>query len=267
MLETLKEKFAGRSWTPVTLGFSGARVWRIEGVRPLFVKTTEHAVYRDDGADLAAEAERLQWLAGQGIPVSDVIDAGADDRFAWLVTAAVPGRTAADPWPEQRREAVVDAIAAMTARLHALPVDGCPFDRRLAVSVPEAIELAGTGRVDLDDLDAVRAGWSAQRLSDELVRTRPADEDTVVCHGDLCLPNVLLDPVTIEVTGLIDVGRAGLADRHTDVALMTRSLSNTLNEQFGSGYADRFVARYAGLTGADITPERIEFYRLLDEFA
>jgi len=41
--------------------------------------------------------------------------------------------------------------------------------------------------------------------------------DLAVCHGDFCLPNVVLDPETLVVTGILDVGRLGIADRHLDL--------------------------------------------------
>ena len=138
----------------------------------------------------------------------------------------------------------------------------CPFDRGLAVTVPAARRVARDGLVDLADLDPERRDWTVERLLARLEATRPDAEDLVVCHGDLCLPNVLLDPETLTVTGIIDTGRLGVADRHADLALVTRSLtSRGLNPQYGAVHADRFLARYGH---AD--PARIAFYRLLDEF-
>src|SRR2546426_1142069 len=57
-------------------------------------------------------------------------------------------------------------------------------------------------------------------LLDRVVALRPyiesaAVDDLVCCHGDACLPNVFFDPTTLEVTGLIDVGRLGIADRYS----------------------------------------------------
>jgi kanamycin kinase len=267
VLETLRERFRGRPWVPVTLGLSGARVWRIDGHPTFYVKTTEHAEVGDTGAALTAEAERLIWLATQGIRVPEVVEAGSDQQFAWLVTTALVGRTAADPWPEAQRAAVVDALADIALSLHALPVEACPFDRRLPVAIAEALRAAEEGRVDLDDLDAERAGATAAELVDALVRTRPVVEDPVVCHGDFCLPNVLLDPETLALAGFVDVGRAGVADWHTDIALITRSISHEMNNQFPPEYANRLTERYTAATGAMIDPDRIAFYRLLDEFA
>jgi aminoglycoside phosphotransferase len=88
-------------------------------------------------------------------------------------------------------------------------------------------------------------------------------DDLVVCHGDACLPNFLVDPGSFEVTGMIDVHRLGVADRHLDLALATRSMTDTsLNPAYGAGAAETMLAAY----GVQADPWRLDFYRLLDEF-
>ncbi len=62
---------------------------------------------------------------------------------------------------------------------------------------------------------------------------------------------------------MIDVGRLGVADRHLDLALATRSASDTsLNPAWGPGAAETLLAAY----GRPTDPWRLDFYRLLDEF-
>jgi kanamycin kinase len=220
----------GRGWEPVTHGFSDAGVWRLDGPRPRFLKV---------GAGATDEAARTVWLATAGLPAPAVLDAGSDGSVEWLVTAAVIGRPAHLPWPVDRRGVVVDALARITVALHALPVAECPFDRSLAVTLPVA-RAAG------------------------LAATAPAVEELAVCHGDLCLPNVLLDETGTTVTGLVDLGLLGRADRHTDLALMSRSLADpSLNPQYGPERA----AAYVQACGEAVDPDRLAFYRLLDEFA
>lgn len=69
--------------------------------------------------------------------------------------------------------------------------------------------------------------------------SEPTD-DPVVCHGDYMLPNVILDPRTLEVTGAVDVGTLAIGPRGRDVHDMAWSLSAGLNPQYGPAYADRF---------------------------
>lgn len=263
-LTSLKHRYRRHDWKPITCGRSGASVWQLNGNPALYAKIAQRSPHPDSGFDLVAEADRLVWLSNQGIPTPEVVDVGEQADTTWLITTAVPGRSADEPWPEEQRGGVVDALADITRALHALPAGDCPFDRSLVVTVPHARRAAAAGLLDLDDLDADRQGWTVPQLLARLETTRPETEELAVCHGDLCLPNVLLDPETRTVTGLVDVGRLGTADRYADLALATRSLSSvSLNPQFGQAYADRFLARY-GESNIDI--RRLRFYRLLDEF-
>ncbi|MFB9906334.1 APH(3') family aminoglycoside O-phosphotransferase [Allokutzneria oryzae] len=249
-MTTLRSRYPQHTWEPVTIGCSGAGVWRLTGSPAYYLKTVENST------ELAEEAERLHWLRAQGLPAPEVVELGGDERSSWMVTTAVPGRSLAELGGDDRiwgfRE--IDALAAITRELHALPVADCPFDRTLDVVVPQALRNAEAGLVDETDFDEHRLGRTAMELFEELEATRPAHEDLVVCHGDLCTPNVLLDPETFAVTGLIDVGRLGVADRYNDLALTARSLGPTSAQRFFDSYGEVPV------------PERLAFYQLLDEF-
>lgn len=89
------------------------------------------------------------------------------------------------------------------------------------------------------------------------MRTRPATEDLVFTHGDYCLPNVVINGDA--VSGFIDLGLAGVADRYQDLALGARSL--TYN--FGLEWVPLFFETYGIVQPAQA---RIDFYKLLDEF-
>jgi aminoglycoside phosphotransferase len=96
----------GPMWERVTIGQSGDPVFRGQGV------------CRKVTPDAEVEAATLSWLREHGLPVAEVVEVGPD----WLVTREVTGRTAADPWPEDQRAKVVDALTDLTQALHALPV-------------------------------------------------------------------------------------------------------------------------------------------------
>lgn len=75
----------------------------------------------------------------------------------------------------------------------------------------------------------------------------------MVCHGDYCLPNVLLDGG--RVVGYLDLGEVGVSDRWRDLAVGTWSVTWNV----GPGYEDLFLAAY----GTDWAPARRDLYRLL----
>ncbi|GLZ78856.1 putative streptomycin phosphotransferase [Actinorhabdospora filicis] len=259
-LALLRARYGRHEWRPVTEGRSGAGVFHLSGASDLYVKIGAPPLHPDPGFDVAAEAPRLDWLARQGLPVPEVADTGRVGEWTYLVTTAVAGVPMSPEWEPERLLAAVDAVADLARVLHALPADACPFDRGLAVTVPNAATAVGLGEVDLGDLDEAHLGWDGTRLLASLEERlgRVQVEETAVCHGDLTDANVLLDPVTLQVVGLLDVGRLGVADRYADLALMTRDL-----DDLGREYTDRFMYRY-GEIPAD--PERVGLYRLLDEF-
>ena len=130
----------------------------------------------------------------------------------------------------------------------------CPFDFRLEQSLAQVRR-----RVEAGEIDAERDFHPEHRCFDgagalaELERLRPRSEDLVVCHGDYCLPNVLISDG--QVTGFVDLGEFGVADRWWDLATATWSLEWNL----GLGWDGLFLDTY----GIEGDWERVAFYRLL----
>jgi aminoglycoside phosphotransferase len=110
--------------------------------------------------------------------------------------------------------------------------------------------------VEEEDFDEERQGRTAEDLFEELVSSKPADEDLVFTHGDYCLPNIILDDG--KLSGFVDWASAGVADRYQDIALLWRSI----RYNFGEECEEKIFELYA------IEPDwkKIHFYRLLDEF-
>ena len=83
----------------------------------------------------------------------------------------------------------------------------------------------------------------------------------VVCHGDLCLPNIVLDPRTLDVSGFIDLGRLGLADRYADLSLLLANARETWTDEKEARAADTAFAERYGIT---LDHDRLRFYLHLD---
>lgn len=254
-------------WHAVATRSYGTRIYRVHNRHTYYVKTTPHVGAssvppdRDHRFDPAAEAERLVWLRGNGFPVPEVVEVGTDERLAWLVTTGLPGvEPMTAGWTPDQRLSIVDTVATLVRELHALPVAGCPFDMSLRVTLPWAHRAATEGLVDLDDLDPEHAGWSERQLLAKLQATAIPPEDLVVCHGDLCLDNVLVDPDTLALTGVLDVGRLGVADRWRDLAILLRTFREPGWDD--ATHTGRALRRY----GTSVDDERLRFYLLLDEF-
>jgi aminoglycoside phosphotransferase len=143
--------------------------------------------------------------------------------------------------------------------VHNVDIDDCPFDQRLEGQIELVEQRTYAGLVDEDNFDKERRGRRAIDLLEELKRARPASEDLVFTHGDFCLPNVIINLQQTEISGLIDWGRGGIADRYQDIALAARSLAYNFSPQWIPLLFEEY-----GLTEPD--QEKLRYYQLLDEF-
>jgi kanamycin kinase len=202
---------------------------------------------------LAAERERLEWAAPL-LPVPRVVASGSDGESDWLVTSGLAGRNAIEDDLRAEPSRLVPLLGEGLRQIHALPVSDCPFDNRLARVFPLAQQRIEQGVVDPGrDLHRDHQLFSVDAALARLQQLRPSREDLVVCHGDYCLPNVLID--NWQVCGFVDFGNLGVADRWADLAVATWSVTWNL----GPGWEDAFFRAY----GVERDSRKIAFYRLL----
>ena len=250
--QVLQRVGAGRPLTAVWENEAGGLTYRVDGsTEPeLFVKWAPSG----SGLDLAAEAVRLSWAASYA-PVPRVQELGGDDSGEWLVTRALPGRSAVDPAWVARPEAAVSALGAGLRMLHdRLPVDACPFGWSAGERVVTARWLVAAGtRADPTGWNVEHRGLVLEEVMAALADPPPTDR-LVVCHGDACAPNTLLDDGG-HVAGHVDLGALGVADRWADLAVATWSTQ----WNYGSGWEGLLLDSY----GIEADAERTRYYRLL----
>lgn len=244
------------TWQEITVGCSGTQVFRITHFQEptCYLKIAVHPFEQE----LLAEKERLVWLQGR-LPVPTVISYAIDNQHTYLLTSEMPGLMAYDERFAQDIPTVVRLLAEGLRMLHHVDITNCPFDETLSHKIVSAQERVRAGLVDELDFDEKRKGIHADTLLKQLLASQPKTEDIVFTHGDYCLPNILIDPESMKLSGIIDMGRAGIADRYLDLALAARSLPRN----FGPGWEPLLWEAY-GLETVDVA--KIEFYQLLDEF-
>jgi aminoglycoside phosphotransferase len=260
---TLAADLSKHSRAEVGSGESDASVIRFERATGSAVYLKSRPLDRaPSDRPLFDEAERLGWMHAVGLPVPAVLQYHEWKGREYLLLTEVPGTDASAPRSPDQHGAVVTALAAGLRTLHATNISACPFDQSRRVRVAAAEARVRAGRVREDDFDAVRQGRSAADLHAELLANPPASEDRVFTHGDYCLPNVLLvgdGGAGFRISGFVDCGNAGVADRYQDLALCARSVAYN----FGPELVPVLFAKY-GIEKVD--EGKLAYYQLLDEF-
>ena len=154
---------------------------------------------------------------------------------------------------------LVSLLAGAFRLLWSVDAADCPRRNDLDNKFRQAQYLIDNNLVDMERVEPQtygEGGFSGpQELLDYLMANRPAEE-LCFSHGDFCLPNVFFQGG--RVSGFIDLGRSGLADRWQDIALCVRSLQDNLQ-----------TAAYTPLLfeelGLPYDGELVQYYMLLDE--
>ena len=194
---------------------------------------------------LAVERFVLHRLLGSGLPAPRALHYLRLEDTEWLLVSGLPGRNLVEALDEGLSpQAAVEVVAAAVARIHATR-PAWPEDIN---AVPYRLEQARA---------RVREGLVDRAVLAEFERGWREPEERVFVHGDLCLPNLLVEGGAL--SGLVDWSRAGYGDPYQDLALAVRSLEHNL----GPGDWDRRLAEACGLGALDA--ERLALWRTFDE--
>jgi aminoglycoside phosphotransferase len=241
---------AGRPTRQVWLNMLGGRTFEVgANADRCFVKWTPAA----SGINLADEASRMRWAAPLTV-VPQVIGQGADDAGSWLVTSPLPGEQATSPRWRADPATAVAAIGRGLREMHdAMPVKDCPFSWMAEDRLADTRCRASEGRIAPDLWHEEYQPLGIDHALDLLADIPPVDR-LVVCHGDSCSPNTLINEDG-SCSGHVDLGELGVADRWADLAVATWSTE----WNYGPGWEELLLSAY----GVPPDPDRTRYYRLL----
>lgn len=212
------------------------------------------------------EYRMLAWLQGK-LPVPQVFAYEVRDDKSYLLMSRCRGQMTCEEEYMKNPEAQAKVLSAGLKRLWSVDISGCPTEQGLTRKLTAAEYNIKNGLVDLDNVEPETFGENGFKDPEELLRWLSAhrpEEEFVLSHGDYCLPNVF--GTGNEVSGYIDLGRAGIADKWCDIALCYRSLSHNYSGRYHgraySGYDDLLLFKELGI---EPDWEKIRYYILLDE--
>ncbi|MCL2717473.1 MAG: aminoglycoside 3'-phosphotransferase [Lachnospiraceae bacterium] len=256
--ERIYSKTAGLKWTCDDVGMSESTVLLFDNMVLKIEKISRYSKY---------EHGLLGWLAGK-LPVPKIIEAQEQDGNSFLLMSRLPGEMTCSESSLQNIEDTVKALAKGLKMIWKIDITNCPYLN----NVPEKILQANYNiENNLFDMGGVNPetftseGFkNVSELYEYLDQNRPK-EDLVFSHGDFCLPNVFISGN--DITGFIDWGRGGIADRWQDIALCIHSLRYNCIEY---ALCDKEKCQeYENLLFQELAiepdKEKIRYFILLDE--
>ena len=208
-----------------------ARVYLIDKEGGFFLKSAPRGA-------LKREAELTGYFHSLGLG-AEVVDYTSDKERDLLLTSRVRGEDCTHAEYLDDPERLCDTVAVKLRELHELCYTGCPVMQRTTDYLALVEENYRTGNYDRSAFPDSFGYRSAEEAIAVLRDGRDALKNEVLIHGDYCLPNIMLDDWRL--SGFIDLGNAGVGDRHIDIFWGTWTLWFNLKTR---QYTDRFLDAY-----------------------
>lgn len=208
----------------------------------------------------------MEWLKNK-VPVPEIIEECSENGSNYLLMTKIPGKMACDEEFLKNPSVLVSVLAEAMKLLWSIDISDCPIKNDLSTVLSAAEYRVEHGLVDVSDAEADTFGKdgfeSPEKLLEWLFDNRPK-EDFVLSHGDFCLPNIFIEKSRL--SGFVDIGRMGAADRWQDIALCSRSLEHNFSGRFGGkkypGYSRDMLFDALGIEPDE---DKLRYYILLDE--
>ena len=245
-------------YQPDSIGESGSTVLLFENMALKIEKTSPQA---DN------EYGVMSWLEGK-LPVPKVIAFAKKNGYNYLLMSRLDGEMSCFDCNLKSLDDMVIALADGIKMLWSVDISDCPYVNNLDVKLKNAKYNIENDLVDTDDFNEDTLGEGGFKDVDELyaslLNNRP-EEDLVLSHGDYCLPNIFIKDG--KVSGFLDLGKTGIADRWQDIALCVRSLKYNICDLLGLSESDyqKYKALFYSSLGIEEDAQKIKYYILLDE--
>ena len=207
----------------------------------------------------------LRWLEGR-IRAPRILETTVQDGWRWTAMTRICGEMAcSDAWRADPNRLVRELAAAMRS-LWETDITGCPVDQSPDAKLTRARKIIESGGVNMELVDPATFGEggfsSPSALAQWLEANKPPFEP-VLTHGDFCLPNIFLH--NWSVSGFLDLGRSGVGDKWTDIAICWRTLRDNFGGHYGEavpGFCPDVLFEALGIKKDE---QKLRYYLLMDE--
>lgn len=246
--------------TPAPIGFSEEDVFIIDKG----YKGKDVVVKISTRDEVFYEGRNLAWLSDK-VYVPKIHQIGMIDNYKYVIMEKLPGRMLHEAFSYLPIEEVITLYAKAIRTFHTLPIEGVPYNYKSKQKIKDATQRVKEGHVKTQYFEREFKGMSATEVYQLMLRYKQEEDDIVLCHGDVSMPNMIIDEN--KKIGYIDASQIGACNRYLDIAIGLRSLRYNLeaiNRKLTTEYIELFKTVY----GIDrIDKKKLMFFILLDELS
>lgn len=253
----IKEFFIKNNFTVNNVGYSQAKIFSSEDS---VLKIEKQCVESDN------EHGMIEWLQNK-IPVPKIVHTESYLGMNYLLMSKIDGDMSCSEKYMQNPKLLIKLLSEALLLLWSVNISDCPSNMMLDKKLKLAEYNVKNGLCNVENAEIGTYGANGFKNPEDLLiwlKNNKPSEEPVFSHGDFCLPNIFIN--NDKISGFIDMGRSGIADKYQDIALCYRSLVNNFSGKFGYNGNQQFNEKdFFSELGMSIDMDKIKYYILLDE--
>lgn len=198
------------------------------------------------------------------IPIPKIIECVKENNSIYLLKEKLKGNMLSDPYYMERPKLLYKLASDAIKLLWSIDIDGLDLMNTYDTIMEFGCDCNQKGYLDFKESDSlITKDFSNFDEIIEYLKKNKIEEDNTLCHGDLCIPNIICDGD--KLVGFIDLGLMGISNKYHDLAILYRSIKYNFNGTYGKcylGYDDNKLFELIGIKRDEF---KLKYYLLLDE--
>lgn len=209
--------------------------------------------------EIATEQNIIKTLY-QLFPVPKLIHFAETSSYKLIITEELEGYPAYILKENETGEEAVYVVGKALKQLHNISsLEKLSLPNGLDEELKQIDIALQKSLIDVAQFQEKNSGRTPSEVFNQLCREQQTHQTVCITHGDYCLPNILRQGLNL--SGVIDWGKAGMGDFHRDFS----SIEGSIIRNFGDKMVQLFYEAY-GVSPSDIERDKIIFYKKMDQF-
>ena len=204
------------------------------------------------------------------VPVPKIIEYAEENDFSYTLMSRIKGKMLCDDEILRNPKLLIKLLSEGLKLLWSVDISDCKIDD--VSNINQRLKVARYNvENNLIDVNNVMPdtfgpnGFETPKALLDWLENNIPDVEPVFSHGDYCMENIFT--INNRISGFIDLGKSGIADRWQDLAICIRELDGVFSNEYVkdfdySKYSSDLLLNELGIKRDN---DKLKYYMLLDE--